>query len=365
MAVKPTYDIARSYDANYAEGPFFDGDLPPAGGPPRYRFLDFPVNAPLGVPAGPLLNARWVELYARLGFDLPVYKTVRSLPRAAHPAPNCLYLKEPGDLTPERFGERLTATDTPPEDAARISITNSFGMPSRDPDTWQADMEKARAACGPGQVFIASCVGTPDGAGRGELWDDYARTAAMCREAGAQVVEVNLSCPNVTTGEGSLFTDPDTARRICRETARALGPVPLMIKVGYYTDARVMADVARAVAPFVAAIAGLNTLSFEVVGEDGEQALPGAGRLRSGVCGAAIRRCGLEQTRALAALKAAERYDFSLVGVGGVMTPADADAYLEAGADAVMSATGAMWDPYLAARWRAAHGLGAAPAAAP
>lgn len=356
MAVPPTYDIHKSYEENYAEGPFFSGELPPAGGPPRYRFLDFEVNAPLGVPAGPLLNARWVDLYARLGFDLPVYKTVRSLPRAVHPAPNCLFLKDPGDLTPDRFGERLTATDAPPADATRISITNSFGMPSRAPETWQADMEKARAACGAGQVFIASCVGTP---GQGDLWDDYARTAAMCREAGAQVVEVNLSCPNVTTGEGSLFTDPDTARRICRETARALGPVPLMIKVGYYTDADVRAEVARAVAPFVAAIAGINTLSFEVVGEDGGQALPGEGRLRSGVCGAAIRRCGLEQVKALKALKSSEKYDFSLVGVGGIMTPADADAYLEAGADAVMSATGAMWDPYLAAKWRAAHGLAA------
>jgi len=355
MAVAPTYDITRSYEENYAEGPFFDGELPPPPGPPGFRFLDFRVNSPLGVPAGPLLNARWVELYARLGFDLPVYKTVRSAYRKVHPAPNCLYLDDPGELTAERFGERLTATPNAPADPARISITNSFGMPSRDPDTWQADMEKARAACGPGQVFIASCVGTPGDGGTAALAADYARTAAMAREAGAQVVEINLSCPNVTTGEGSLFTDPDTARRICRETATALGPVPLMIKVGYYTDAKVRAGVVRAVAPFIAAIAGINTLSFEVVWEDGAQALPGEGRLRSGVCGAAIRRCGLEQVKALASLRAAEKYDFSLVGVGGVMTPADADAYLEAGAEVVMSATGAMWDPYLAAKWRAAH----------
>jgi len=359
MAVAPTYDITRSYEENYAEGPFFDGELPPPAGPPGFRFLDFRVNSPLGVPAGPLLNARWVELYARLGFDLPVYKTVRSAYRKVHPAPNCLYLDDPGELTAERFGERLTATPNAPDDPARISITNSFGMPSRDPDTWQADMEKARAACGPGQVFIASCVGTPGDGGTAALAADYARTAAMAREAGAQVVEINLSCPNVTSREGSIFADPDTARRICRETAAALREIPLMIKVGYYTSPEQMDEVLRAVAPLVAAVAGINTLSFEVVGPDGAQALPGEGRLRSGVCGAAIRRCGLEQVKALAALKAAHKYDFALVGVGGIMTPEDADAYLEAGADAVMSATGAMWDPYLAQKWRRAHGLAA------
>jgi len=354
MAVAPTYDIARSYDANYAEGPFFSGDLPRLDGPPRFRFLDFPVNSPLGVPAGPLLNARWIELYARLGFDLPIYKTVRSAPRDAHPAPNCMYLEDPGDLTADRFGERLTAAGAPPDDPARISITNSFGMPSRAPATWQADMEKARAACGPGQVFIASAVGTP---GNGDLAADYARTAAMAAEAGAQVVEINLSCPNVTSREGSIYTDPETASRICRETARALSDTPLMIKVGYYEDARVMAEVMRAVAPHVAAVAGINTLSFEVVTPDGTQALPGEGRLRSGVCGAAIRACGLAQIGALSALRTSEKYDFSLVGVGGIMTPADVDAYLEAGADIAMSATGAMWDPYLAIAWRRAHGL--------
>lgn len=355
---EPTYDIGRSYDDNYADGPFFTGDLPPAPeGPPKYRFLDFPLNSPLGVPAGPLLNSRWVSLYAGLGFDVPVYKTVRSGARAAHPAPNCMFLDDPGDLSAERFSERLTATEKAPDDPAHISITNSFGMPSRAPAVWQADMEKARAACGPGQVFVASAVGTPNGS---DLAADFARTAAMCREAGAQVVEINLSCPNVTSGEGELFTDAEAAGKVCRETARALRDTPLMVKVGYYVDPKAMAGVMRALAPHVAAVAGINTLSFEVVKADGSQALPGEGRLRSGVCGAAIRACALSQLQALAELKAAQRYDFALVGVGGVMTPADADAYLDAGADVVMSATGAMWDPYLAARWRAAHGLAAA-----
>jgi len=354
----PTYDIGRSYDDNYAEGPFFTGDVPPApDGPPRYRFLDFPLNSPLGVPAGPLLNSRWISLYAGLGFDVPIYKTVRSGARPSHPAPNCMFLDDPGDLSAERFGERLTAVDAMPDDASRISITNSFGMPSRAPAVWQADMEQARAACGAGQVFVASAVGTPNGL---DLAGDFARTAAMCREAGAQVVEINLSCPNVTSREGELFTDAEAARKVCRETAKALRDTPLMVKVGYYVDVKAMAEVMRAIAPHVAAVAGINTLSFEVVKRDGSQALPGEGRLRSGVCGAAIRACGLSQVTDLAALKAAQRYDFALVGVGGIMTPADADAYLTAGADVVMSATGAMWDPYLAAKWRAAHGLAAA-----
>jgi dihydroorotate dehydrogenase len=36
------------------------------------------------------------------------------------------------------------------------------------------------------------------------------------------------------------------------------------------------------------------------------------------------------------------------VGVGGVTVPEDFEEYRAAGADIVMSATGAMWNPYLA-----------------
>ncbi|MBI5136250.1 MAG: tRNA-dihydrouridine synthase [Nitrospirae bacterium] len=357
MPLSPTYDIRKSYDDNYVDGPFFDGPLPdlPAGA--THRFLDFRIGAPVGVAAGPLLNSNWVALYARLGFDLPVYKTVRSAPRACHPAPNCLFLDRPGDLTDNRLGERLVATGDAPDTLADISITNSFGMPSKAPEVWMADMERARKACGPTQVFIASCVGTP---GAGDLAADYARTAAMCQEAGAQVVEINLSCPNVTSGEGSIFTDPATARGIVRATAQALGSTPLMIKVGYYTDPATMAAVVGACAPFVQGVAGINTLSLEVVDRAGAQALPGAGRLRSGICGAAIKSRGLLQAQRLVRLRDDEKYDFVVVGVGGIMTPQDIDAYLKAGVDAVMSATGAMWDPYLAATWRQGRGVRAA-----
>ncbi|HTE48526.1 MAG TPA: hypothetical protein VK675_01300 [Candidatus Paceibacterota bacterium] len=41
-------------------------------------------------------------------------------------------------------------------------------------------------------------------------------------------------------------------------------------------------------------------------------------------------------------------YSYTIIGVGGVSTPSDFFEYRDAGADIVMSATGAMWNPYLA-----------------
>ena len=47
-------------------------------------------------------------------------------------------------------------------------------------------------------------------------------------------------------------------------------------------------------------------------------------------------------------IKTKKNYKFSITGVGGVINSKDYKDYIKAGADAVMSATGAMWNPYLA-----------------
>jgi dihydroorotate dehydrogenase len=92
----------------------------------------------------------------------------------------------------------------------------------------------------------------------------------------------------------------------------------------------------------------VNTLPGTVVDAAGNQALPGPNRAKSGVCGASITWAGLETVTTLKKLKDEHGYRFAITGVGGVMNPDGYHAYRNAGADTVMSATGAMWNPYLA-----------------
>ncbi len=348
MKARPAYDIERSYDENYRDGPFLDITPPQRKITAEKSFLGFQVNSLLGVPAGPLLNANWIKAYAQLGFDLLVYKTLRTQERPCHPNPNCMYLSQQRPLREIDFNRQLIGSMTPPDDPTLISITNSFGMPSRAPEIWQADIQKAKAGIGPGQLLIVSVVGTP---GETDLKTDYVRAAALAVEAGAPAIEINLSCPNVLSREGSIFTDPEVSSQIASAVKNEIGAVPLIIKIGYIADPFKRAKVVAENAPHVDGISGINTLSFEVIDEKGEQALPGKGRLRSGVCGAAIRACALSQAEHLVALKKQHQYDFAVIGVGGVMTAEHIHTYLNLGVDAVMSATGAMWDPLLAYRF--------------
>ncbi len=341
--MQPTYDIATSYEDNYQNGPFIQNAPPQRVIASMQNFLGFSVNSCLGIPAGPLLNSKWITAYARLGFDLLVYKTVRTVAMPSHPHPNCIFLKKKDLITEADFGTRLTAETNQPSSIDEISITNSFGMPSRDPKIWQEDIQKSKYSLERGQVLIVSVVGTPD---QGNVSDDYAKGARLAVAAGADIVEINLSCPNVVTGEGSVFTDPVFSSTISKAVKHAIGHVPLIIKIGYVQNKERLSEIVKANAPYVNAISGLNTLSFEVVNDEGAPALPG--RLRSGVCGSAIRWCALEQAKRIVALRQQEKYDFAIVGVGGVMTTDHIRKFMNCGVDAVMSATGAMWNPALA-----------------
>ena len=57
---------------------------------------------------------------------------------------------------------------------------------------------------------------------------------------------------------------------------------------------------------------------------------------------------GLDMTRRLARLRDEMNLSFSIIGVGGMGDVADYQQFRSAGADAVMAATSAMWNPMLA-----------------
>jgi dihydroorotate dehydrogenase len=349
MEWRPTYDVQRSYEENYAAGPSFTGPLPPErSGEPAARFLGHPVYTPLGVPAGPLLNSAWIALYARLGFDLLTYKTVRSVARPAHPFPNCLYLDAATQLQEADIGGVALALPDQRHTPEQVSITNSFGMPSREPAVWQADLERALASIGRGQAVIASVVGT---SGAEDLAEDFARAVALAAEVRPHAIEINLSCPNVQGGEGSLFQNPEAAERVVHHAWAAVGTIPLVIKIGYVVDQMVLAELMRRCGPYIQGVAGINTIPMAVRDAGGQPALGNEARLRAGVCGQAIRHLALRQVRRLAELRTHLGMAWTIIGVGGIFAPEDVDAHLEAGADAAMSATGAMWNPLLARQW--------------
>jgi dihydroorotate dehydrogenase len=172
--------------------------------------------------------------------------------------------------------------------------------------------------------------------------------ARLVKETGAKMCEVNFSCPNEGTSNLLCFDIPRAAA-IAAAIKEVFGDdVKLVTKMAYFGDQDQLATYVREVGSIVDGVSAINTISAEIVDTQGKQALPGEGRLMSGVCGASIKWAGLEMTARLKALREEMHLTFSIVGVGGVLDASDYNAYRQAGADAVMSATGAMWNPQLA-----------------
>jgi dihydroorotate dehydrogenase len=367
----PRYDPSQSYDWNYAHAPEpVECEVPTCRG--EWKFCGIKVASPLGIAAGPLLNGKWVRYYASLGFDILTYKTVRSRERECYPMPNLV----PIDVERMNGGE----PSVPIAKATRGTWAVSFGMPSKDPSVWRADVEATRRDLPREKVLVVSVVATEQPGWKiDDLANDYALCARWAVESGADAVETNFSCPNVCSSDGQLYQHPRDAA-ICAERVRAaIGRRPLVVKIGHLRSADEAAALIDAVAPHVDGLAMTNSVAAPVVDANGEKLFGGQPR---GICGAAILEASIAQTRLMqqvvtrkyflhplppgearvAAVQNALPTAYpegplsvpQLVGVGGAFTADDVRRYLVAGAGSVHLATAAMLDPAVALRIRSA-----------
>lgn len=345
----PRYDAAQTYRWNYEhapevpatnveriDNPFYK--KPPPAVPGAWSFCGKPVPSPLGMPAGPLLNGKWVLYYAALGFDVLTYKTVRSVSRKCYELPN---------LQPVSTGQLSGGeTEVPTQTEMNGSWAVSFGMPSASPDAWRDDVEWTRKQLPSEKLLSVSVVGSiqPDWS-LSDLADDYAQCAKWAVESGADAVEANFSCPNVSTCDGQLYQQPEDAAVVAGRIRETVGKTPFLIKIGRTTQRDEAEQLLDAVAPYVDALAMTNSVATRVKRGDGSFLFEGE---RRGICGDATRNASLEQTRLFARLIAEKGLHLKLVGVGGVSTAEHVKQYLDAGAESVHIATGAMVNPAIA-----------------
>lgn len=347
-------DPTKTFDDNFDNGPFpVNASEPPYQnvGEPHYTFLGHPIYSPFGIGAGSLPTSKHIRYAFERGFDVVVYKTQRSVPFKVNDFPNVVYVDVDGDLTLAKAAEPLighTTSDLPVE---ALTITNSFGNPSRGPEFWVEDMKKALAAQSKGQLLVAGVVGTiKEGFSQTDYYEDFAQTAKLAASTGVQAIEVNFSCPNVAS-EGVLCYSHGAVVTIARRTKELVGDIPLIGKLGYFRPEQqdLLEQIILDTAPYLSAFSAINTIPAAVVDEQGKQFLPGEGRLRSGICGISIKWAGIDMVKRLAAIRKKHGLDYEIIGIGGVMTPADFHDYREAGADLVQSVTAAMWNANLAA----------------
>ncbi|WP_417384343.1 hypothetical protein [Gimesia sp.] len=340
----PCYNPQQTYEWNYEHAPApIIQEV--SSFPGSWSFCGLPVPSPLGIPAGPLLNGKWVLYYASLGFDVLTYKTVRSSSRACYPLPN-LQPVQTSSLDGSETAVKLSAE-------MQGSWAVSFGMPSADPDLWRRDVEQTRKQLPSEKLLSVSVVGSlqPDWSLE-DLADDYARCAKWAIESGADCIETNFSCPNVCTRDGQLYQQPEAATLVARRVKAVTGTVPYLIKIGHLSQKADAQAFLQAVLPFADGIVMTNSVATTVVDDQGTPLFSGEQR---GICGAATKQASLNQLRLFAELiseLSAGQSRPDLISCGGISSAGDVREFLAAGAKATHLATAAMCDPLIACQIR-------------
>lgn len=354
------------FGAEYALGPMTLQDRPK-------KIAGFEVDFPLGVSASIVTaNSHFLRFYAARGFDILTYKTVRSRPHPGNEYPHWVFLNnvsqrlmtdevaaagfaDPKDYSGhlERFIGRQRYFPLAPE---RASMANSFGVPSHDPEWWMSDIASARQFIRKGhQILIVSVMASSDDPAY--LVSDFVKTAEMAKEVGADIIELNFSCPNTKDeGAGAIYNSPVDAHEIATSVRNAV-KIPVFAKIGYLPEPK-LRQFMKAVAPAVDGLVAINTISARVDDLNGRPIFPG--RTNAGLSGWVIRDVAQGMAQNLVNIRDEMKLqdDLCLLGLGGVMNEADFYERLDTGVDAVEICTGAFLDPLIGLKVRKASSRG-------
>ncbi len=177
----------------------------------------------------------------------------------------------------------------------------------------------------------------------GRSVEEYCDAVEMLSDAPVDLLEINISCPNIKEGGIGFGTDPKMAGLVTR-AVRKVSKRPFIIKLT--PNVSDIADIARAVeAEGADAVSLINTmLGMRIDVHTGKPALR---NIMGGLSGPAVKPVAV---RMVYQVRRAVR--IPIIGLGGIMTGEDAAEFIMAGADAISVGTAALIDPAAPVRIR-------------
>lgn len=172
----------------------------------------------------------------------------------------------------------------------------------------------------------------------GNTPEEYGIMCEKLNAAGVDMIEVNISCPNVKAGGLAYGTRPELAAEVTREAKTHAGSTPVMVKLSpNVTD---ITQIAKAVADAGAdALSLINTLRGMRI--DVNTGRPVLKMNTGGLSGPAVLPVAVRMVWEVAcAVK------LPILGMGGVSKGEDAAQLMLAGASAVAVGTALFADPY-------------------
>ena len=171
----------------------------------------------------------------------------------------------------------------------------------------------------------------------GKTLDDYKNICARL-DGLVDMVELNISCPNVRSGGMAFGIKPQTVEEVTAVAKSGLTKTPLIVKLSPNVES--IATNAKAAQNGGAdCISLINTLTGMAI--DIERRKPIIANNTGGVSGAGIKPIAVRMV-----YEASQAVSIPVIGMGGITCAEDAIEFLMAGATAVQVGTANFTDPY-------------------
>jgi dihydroorotate dehydrogenase (NAD+) catalytic subunit len=201
-------------------------------------------------------------------------------------------------------------------------LINAMGLPNPGMEIYAAEVKEAKKS---GVPVIGSVFGGTE--------EEIAELAGLMSKAGADAVELNLSCPHAKGYGSELGSTPELVESICRKAKKQVR-IPLLAKLTPNTSSISSLAVA-AERGGADAVVAINTLKAMAISP--EARMPILANKFGGLSGPAIKSIGVR-----CVYEIFESVKIPIVGVGGISSGRDALEYVMAGATAVQIGT-AVW----------------------
>ncbi len=208
-------------------------------------------------------------------------------------------------------------------------MLNSVGLQNPGVDYYLQHYDKWLA--GQGTVVIANIAG--------HKLEDYSAMARKISESSADMVELNISCPNVRSGGMAFGVEPASVRRVTEAVKRACNK-PVITKLT--PNVSNIADNAKAAEDGGAdAISLINTLTGMAV--DYRTRRPILANNTGGLSGPCVKPVALKMV-----WDCYNAVKVPIIGLGGIQSYTDVLEFMICGATAVQVGTATLSDPYAA-----------------
>lgn len=170
----------------------------------------------------------------------------------------------------------------------------------------------------------------------GKTIEEYCQAVEELSESEVDLLEVNISCPNIKEGGISFGANPKMAAEITKEVKKVSKKPILMKLTPNVTD---ITEIAKAVeAAGADGISMINTLLGMKI--DIHRKKPVLWNSMGGFSGPAIKPVAVRMV-----YQVRRAVEIPILGLGGIMTGEDAVEFLMAGANAISVGTAALVDP--------------------